>query len=74
MPVLWANCFSGRQVIRSRFAPGIKDQADYERSKKDLMTSLMGWRESLPNVLQYGRNSDPSQTPLQAPLIQVLYK
>lgn len=61
-------------MIRSRFAPGIKDQAEDERSKKDLMTSLMAWRDSLPEVLQYGRSSDPSQTPFQAPLIQVLYK
>lgn len=61
-------------MIRSRFAPGIKDQDEDERSKKNLMTSLMAWRDSLPEVLQYGRSSDPSQTPFQAQLIQVLYK
>lgn len=72
--ITWANQLSGRQVIRSRFAPGIKDQAEDEHSKKELMTSLIAWRESLPEVLQYGRTRDPCHTPLQAPLIHVLYK
>lgn len=64
----------GRQVMFTRFVPGPKIEAEEKQSRLKLMNKLEIWKGGIPAPLRYDKCWDPGQTPLQALLVEVLYK
>ncbi|CAK7237732.1 hypothetical protein SBRCBS47491_010106 [Sporothrix bragantina] len=63
-----------KQVMRSRFSPRCASQSLDAVRKAELVRDLENWKASLPGLVTYRPNQDQEHTPIEALLLEALYK
>jgi hypothetical protein len=66
--------YLGGNIISRRYAPGLRDQPQEAECKSGLMKDLTIWKDHMPQPLQCPRDVPPEDLPIQAMLLQVLFK